>query len=276
MGKKDILKKKELKEAREKKKEEHVESQISSLKDQYDTFKDMLERYAVKEKDKINSDPLFRADFMKMCRAIGVDPLSSGKGAFKGLFSQTSKEYYYRLATQVSSIWLVLRDKNGGYLSINDCISYLKKISKANEDVTKEDVIKAIQMLGKELKGTFRVIEGDIIWCVPFGMNEDYKRVLECFDEKFTLKELIGQGFSKYQAETVIESMLQNGMIWEDNQIPASSSSKSNIVEGANVTLYWIISKVTDEDDLKENLQEIKNQDDIQDSDEDDNDDDED
>jgi hypothetical protein len=53
----------------------------------------------------------FRADFMKMCRAIGVDPLSSDKGAFKGLFSKTSKEYYYRLATQVSSICLVLKEK---------------------------------------------------------------------------------------------------------------------------------------------------------------------
>lgn len=58
----------------------------------------------LRRRNKINSDPLFRADFLKMCRAIGVDPLSSNKGAFKGLFSDTSKEYYYRLATQVSSI----------------------------------------------------------------------------------------------------------------------------------------------------------------------------
>lgn len=90
----------------------------------------------------------FRADFMKMCRAIGVDPLSSGKGAFKGLFSQTSKEYYYNLATQVSSICLVLKDKNGGYLSIHDCICYLRKLSTKNNDVSKEDVIKAIGVLG--------------------------------------------------------------------------------------------------------------------------------
>lgn len=86
---------------------------------------------------------------MKMCRAIGVDPLSSGKGAFKGLFSQTSKEYYYRLATQVASICLVLKDRNGGYLSISDCIEYLKKLSKVNEEVSKEDVIKAIDVLSK-------------------------------------------------------------------------------------------------------------------------------
>jgi ESCRT-II complex subunit VPS22 len=163
MGKGDILKKRRLKQEREKMKEEHVDGQITALKDQYDKFKEMLENYAVKEKKKINSDPLFRADFMKMCRAIGVDPLSSGKGAFQGLFSQTSKEYYYRLATQVSSICLVLKDRNGGYLSIQDCIQYLRKISQMNQDVSKEDVIKAIQVLGKDLKGTFKVIEGDII-----------------------------------------------------------------------------------------------------------------
>ena len=101
-------------------------------------------------------------------------------------------------------------------------------------------------------------------------------RVLESFDEKFTQKDLISKGFSKLQAENVIESMLQNGMIWEDAQIPASSSNKDNIVEGPKVTLYWIMSKVTDENDLKENLQNIKNENNINDSDEDDDDEDED
>lgn len=212
---------------------------------------------------KFNSDPLFRADFLKMCRAIGVDPLSSNKGVFKGLFSQTSKEYYYRLATQVSSICLVLKDRNGGYLSINDCIQYLKKISKNNEDVNKEDVIKAIEVLGKDLKGTFRVIEGDIICCVPFGMNDDYKKVMEYFEDKFTFQDLINKGFSSRQAESVIDSMLENGMICEDNQIPAKRSNSTNIIESAGTSLYWIISKATDEEDLAQNLVDIKNQDEM-------------
>jgi hypothetical protein len=50
---------------------------------------------------------------------------------------------------------------SGDYIS--DCIEYLSKISSKNEDVCKEDVIEAIAVLGRDLKGTFRVIEGDII-----------------------------------------------------------------------------------------------------------------
>ena len=42
-------------------------------------------------------------------------------------------------------------------------MEYLRKISRVNEEVTKEDVIKAIEVLGKDLRGAFRVIEGDII-----------------------------------------------------------------------------------------------------------------
>ena len=53
VGKKDILMKRKLKQEREKKKEEHIDGQITALKEQYDKFKEMLENYAVKEKDKI-------------------------------------------------------------------------------------------------------------------------------------------------------------------------------------------------------------------------------
>ena len=50
VGKKDILKKRKLREQKEKKKEEHIEGQITALKEQYEKFKSMLEDYAVKEK----------------------------------------------------------------------------------------------------------------------------------------------------------------------------------------------------------------------------------
>lgn len=92
-------------------------------------------------------------------------------------------------------------------------------------------------------------------------MNEDYKKVIEYFEDKFTLKDLLNKGFSKLQAENVINSMLENGMIWEDNQIPAlpGSSASKNIYENPKTVLYWIICKATDEQDFKENLENIKN-----------------
>jgi hypothetical protein len=94
-------------------------------------------------------------------------------------------------------------------------------------------------------------------------MNDDYKRVMEYFDLKFTKKDLIDKGFSRHQAESVIESMLQSGMICEDVQCPAKKSDSSNIYQGAGTVLYWILAKDTDETDLTENFEEIKNNDDM-------------
>eukprot|EP00343_Euplotes_focardii_P001543 CAMPEP_0205804190 /NCGR_PEP_ID=MMETSP0205-20121125/7009_1 /ASSEMBLY_ACC=CAM_ASM_000278 /TAXON_ID=36767 /ORGANISM="Euplotes focardii, Strain TN1" /LENGTH=65 /DNA_ID=CAMNT_0053073351 /DNA_START=741 /DNA_END=934 /DNA_ORIENTATION=+ len=39
------------------------------------------------------------------------------------------------------------------------------------------------------------------------------------------------------------------------------SSNSANIFEKANTTLYWIISKATDENDIENNLQDIKDND---------------
>jgi ESCRT-II complex subunit VPS22 len=58
----------------------------------------MLETYAQSNKDKINKDPIFRAEFVTMCKTIGVDPLSAEQGAFKDLVKSDLKDYYWGLA----------------------------------------------------------------------------------------------------------------------------------------------------------------------------------
>jgi hypothetical protein len=88
-------------------------------------------------------------------------------------------------------------------------------------------------------------------------------KVIEQFDDKFSFKDLRDSGFSKIQAQKVIDDMLENGMICEDMQYPASKSSK-NIHGKAKTPIYWILSKATDEDDLLENLEDIKNQNEIE------------
>ena len=41
-----------------------------------DEFRQNLEEFAFKHKKEINDNPVFRKEFMRMCREIGVDPLS--------------------------------------------------------------------------------------------------------------------------------------------------------------------------------------------------------
>ena len=160
-----------------------------------------------------------------MCRAIGVDPLSAEKGAFKDLMSD-SKEYYWSLAIQVQSICLVLKPKNGGFLSVPDLITYLKKISSKNSQVQAEDIFRAVDILHKDLGSTFKILEGtDIICCVPVTMSSDYKEVLSTMDISFTKTQLMSRlGYSDTRADQVLIQMLENGLLCEDAQVPASDS----------------------------------------------------
>lgn len=47
-------------------------------------FRSHLEEFALKHRNDIRKDPQFRAQFHKMCAAVGVDPLASNKGAGQG------------------------------------------------------------------------------------------------------------------------------------------------------------------------------------------------
>ena len=97
-GKRALQMKMQKKQALQEKGHQLKEENLENLKQNYQKFKTLLEDYAVKNKDKINSDPIFRAEFVQMCRTIGVDPLSAEKGAFKDIIKADAKEYYWSLA----------------------------------------------------------------------------------------------------------------------------------------------------------------------------------
>lgn len=50
--------------------------QLEEMNRQIAEFKGHLENFAIKHKKDINSNPVFRNQFLKMCKEIGVDPLS--------------------------------------------------------------------------------------------------------------------------------------------------------------------------------------------------------
>ena len=50
--------------------------QLEEMNKQVAEFKNNLETFAVKHKKEINDNPVFRNQFLKMCKEIGVDPLS--------------------------------------------------------------------------------------------------------------------------------------------------------------------------------------------------------
>ena len=50
--------------------------QLAGMKVQMEDFRKNLEEFALKHKKEINDNPVFRKEFLTMCREIGVDPLS--------------------------------------------------------------------------------------------------------------------------------------------------------------------------------------------------------
>ena len=63
---------------------------------QLSEFKTSLEEFAIKHKAEINRNPVFRNQFLKMCKQIGVDPLSSNKGFWVDVLGVG--DFYYELA----------------------------------------------------------------------------------------------------------------------------------------------------------------------------------
>lgn len=86
-------------------------------------FKENLELFAAKYKDKINTNPAFRKQFNDMCKAIGVDPLKSRKGFWAELLGVG--DFYYELGVQIIEICMQSRELNGGFMEMETIVSQL-------------------------------------------------------------------------------------------------------------------------------------------------------
>ena len=99
-------------------------------KRQLEDFRTHLEEFALKHKKEINDNPVFRKEFLQMCREIGVDPLSSTQktGFMSKLFDSQTTDFYYELAIQITNICIALRPKNGGFLEESECLRLLNRL----------------------------------------------------------------------------------------------------------------------------------------------------
>ena len=62
-----------------------------------------MENFAIKYRKEINSNPVFRNQFLKMCKEIGVDPLSSNKGFWVDKLGVG--DFYYELAVRIATLY---------------------------------------------------------------------------------------------------------------------------------------------------------------------------
>lgn len=100
--------------------------QISSLQTQLSVFQSLLQQFAVTHAKDIRSNPTFRAEFARMCNAIGVDPLASSSGKKEGSFwaqmlGRSVNDFYFELAVRIVEVCRATKEVNGGLISVEEC-----------------------------------------------------------------------------------------------------------------------------------------------------------
>lgn len=105
-------------------------SNAQALETQLAVFRSLLQQFAQTHAKDIRSDPAFRAQFARMCAAIGVDPLASsnpgGRGPGSGaggsiwaqLLGRSVNDFYFELAVQVVEVCGETREENGGLIEV--------------------------------------------------------------------------------------------------------------------------------------------------------------
>ena len=124
-------------------------------------------------------DPIFRAQFHKMCANCGVDPLASNKGFWAELLG--FGDFYYELGVQIVEACLASRARDGGLCELAPLMqAVLRRRGSAATPVSEDDVLRAIERL-RSLGGGWSVhhIGGcRFVRSVPVALNGDTSEVI--------------------------------------------------------------------------------------------------
>ncbi|EZF36109.1 Vacuolar-sorting protein SNF8 [Trichophyton interdigitale] len=210
----------------------------SSLQTQLSVFQSLLHTFALEHGETIKSNPTFRAEFARMCHAIGVDPLAAsnikGKGK-KGLGEGGSfwtqilggdvNDFYFEVAVRVVELCRETRAENGGLISVEAC----RKVVGAGKaiggglEVSEDDILRAVESL-VPLGSGFKVVKvgsKKFIRSVPKELNTDQATVLEVIQLLgfVTVSMLqLNLQWEKARSKTVIDDLLADGLVWVDSQ----------------------------------------------------------
>ena len=110
----------------------------AALENQLSVFRSLVQRFSQTHSKEIRSNPSFRAQFARMCAAIGVDPLassnhSSSSGAdgvgsmWSQLLGKTVNDFYFELAVRVVEVCGKTRAANGGLLGLKEVTEMVGK-----------------------------------------------------------------------------------------------------------------------------------------------------
>ncbi|KAK3679549.1 ESCRT II complex subunit Dot2 [Recurvomyces mirabilis] len=213
-------------------------SHAEALANQLSVFQAALHNCSLTHAKDIRSNPTFRAEFARMCNAIGVDPLAgsnvrgagggSGKGsAWAKMLGSSVNDFYFELGVRVVEVCRETRGENGGMIAVSDV---QKRVAKGRAglvgggmEVTEDDILRAIESL-QPLGGMFKltVLGGSkFIRSVPKELNPDQAKVLEVIQilGHVTVSMLQANlDWERARAITVIDDLVADSLVWVDSQ----------------------------------------------------------
>jgi ESCRT-II complex subunit VPS22 len=206
----------------------------ASLQTQLEVFQSLLHNFAIEHSATIKSNPTFRAEFARMCNAIGVDPLagsySKGKGGkadslWAKVLGHDVNDFYFSIALRVVELCQATRGENGGLLGVKECAETVArgKAIGGGMEVSEDDVARAVKSLGPLGSGfTIIPIAGkQFIRSVPKELNTDQATVLEVLQLLGSVSVSLlraNLNWDKARAVTVLEDLLADSLVWVDYQ----------------------------------------------------------
>jgi len=206
-----------------------------ALEAQIAVLKSSLHQFASTHAKDIKSDPGFRAQFARMCNAIGVDPLASsshaaarsgGDSIWAQLLGGSVNDFYFELAVRVVEICGQTRDENGGLISIREVCHRMMagRLGHGLADISLDDISRAVDTL-QPLGTAYTIVtmgSTSYIRSVSRQFNTDQSAVLEAAQVLgfVSIPMLVDNlSWNQARARTAIEDLLGEGLLWVDKAI---------------------------------------------------------
>ncbi|KAL2020379.1 hypothetical protein VTK56DRAFT_8508 [Thermocarpiscus australiensis] len=211
----------------------------AALETQLAVFRSLLQQFAATHARDIRSNPTFRAQFARMCAAIGVDPLASsssssssvggghkagGGSIWAQLLGRSVNDFYFGLAVKVVEVCSETRGENGGLIELRKVRERIMRgRMEGASEITEDDILRAVGTL-KPLGSAYSIItvgSKPYIRSVPKELNTDQSAVLEAVQVLgyVSVSMLMANlGWSRARAQTALEDLVGEGMLWVDKQ----------------------------------------------------------
>ncbi|ATY58514.1 vacuolar-sorting SNF8 [Cordyceps militaris] len=203
-----------------------------ALETQLAVFRTLLQQFAQTHARDIRSDPSFRAQFARMCSAIGVDPLASSAGTAAAspsvwgqLLGKTVNDFYFDVAVRVVQVCGATRAENGGLVSLAQVRERVSrdKVAAGGAHVSEDDVRRAVATL-RPLGGSYAIVtvgETEYVRSVPRELSRDQASCVEAAQVLGHVS--VGMlrdnlAWEPARCKTVIDDLVAQGMLWVDKQ----------------------------------------------------------